>query len=68
MPMSPTVREKEPVIRQVFIGRGNDVIVQDALERKLYVIRKTASAAIQHLNLKHGKEYYVPSMSSRTVI
>ena len=68
MPMSPTVRQKEPIIRQVFIGRGNDVIVQDALERKLYVIRKTASAAIQHLNLKHSKEYYVPSMSSRTVI
>jgi glutamate synthase (NADPH) large chain len=68
MPMSPTVREKEPVIRQVFIGRGADVIVQDALERKLYVIRKTASAAIQGLKLKHSKEYYVPSMSSRTVI
>jgi glutamate synthase (NADPH/NADH) large chain/glutamate synthase (ferredoxin) len=68
MPMSPTVRLKEPVIRQVFVGRGADVIVQDALERKLYVIRKTASAAIQHLNLVHGKEYYVPSMSSRTVI
>jgi len=59
MPMSPAVREKEPVLRQVFIGRGNDVIVQDALERKLYVIRKTASAAIQNLKLKHSKEYYV---------
>jgi len=68
MPMSPTVREKEPILRQIFIGRGNDVIVQDALERKLYVIRKTASAAIQNLGLKHSKEYYVPSMSSRTVI
>ncbi len=68
MPMSPTVREKEPVLRQVFIGRGNDVIVQDALERKLYVIRKTASANIQNLKLKHSKEYYVPSMSSRTVV
>lgn len=68
MPMSPTVREKEPVLRQVFIGRGSDVIVQDALERKLYVIRKTASAAIQALQLKHSKEYYVPSMSSRTVV
>jgi hypothetical protein len=44
MPMSPTVRAKEPVIRQIFIGRGPDVIVPDALERKLYVIRKTASA------------------------
>ncbi|MBC7435986.1 MAG: glutamate synthase subunit alpha [Bdellovibrionales bacterium] len=68
MPMSPTVREKEPILRQIFIGRGNDVIVQDALERKLYVIRKTASAAIQNLHLKHSKEYYVPSMSSRTVV
>ncbi len=68
MPMSPTVRKKEPVIRQVFIGRGDDVIVQDALERKLYVIRKTASASIQSLRLKHSKEYYVPSMSSRTVV
>ncbi|MFO1263674.1 MAG: glutamate synthase-related protein [Rhodoferax sp.] len=68
MPMSPTVREKEPIQRQVFIGRGPDVIVQDALERKLYVIRKTASANIQALKLKHSKEYYVPSMSSRTVV
>jgi len=68
MPMSPTVRKKEPVLRQIFIGRGNDVIVQDALERKLYVIRKTASAAIQRLKLTHSKEYYVPSMSSRTVV
>jgi glutamate synthase (NADPH) large chain len=68
MPMSPTVREKEPVIRQIFIGRGPDVIVPDALERKLYVIRKTASAAIQKLNLTHSREYYVPSMSCRTII
>ena len=68
MPMSPTVREKEPILRQVFIGRGSDVIVQDALERKLYVIRKTASKAIGNLHLKHSKEYYVPSMSSRTVV
>ncbi len=68
MPMSPAVRAKEPVIRQIFIGRGDDVIVPDALERKLYVIRKTASAAIQKLELTHSREYYVPSMSCRTVI
>ena len=68
MPMSPTVRAKEPVIRQIFIGRGPDVIVPDALERKLYVIRKTASSAIQALKLTHSREYYVPSMSCRTII
>ncbi len=68
MPMSPTVRQKEPIIRQIFIGRGPDVIVPDALERKLYVIRKTASSAIQRLQLTHSHEYYVPSMSCRTII
>ena len=68
MPMSPAVREKEPVIRQIFIGRGTDVIVPDALERKLYVIRKTAAASIQRLQLTHSREYYVPSMSCRTII
>ncbi len=68
MPMSPFVKGKEPVIRQIFIGRGLDVMVTDAFERKLYVIRKMASHAIQALKLKHGKEYFVPSMSARTVV
>jgi glutamate synthase (NADPH/NADH) large chain len=57
----------EPVIQQVFIGRGKGVTVSDALERKLYIIRKEAGHAIQSLRLEHGKEYYVPSMSVRTL-
>ena len=68
MPMSPAVRDCEPVIRQLFIGRGADVMVPDALERKLYVIRKTASHAVQNMRLAHGKEYFVPSASVRTVV
>ena len=68
MPMSPAVRAREPVIRQVFIGRGAQVRVADALERQLYVIRKTASHAIRALGLCHGTEYFVPSMSTRTVV
>ncbi len=66
--MSDAVRASAPVMRQVFIGRGADILVPDALERKLYVIRKTASARITALALTHGAEYYVPSMSCRTVI
>src|SRR5689334_9350403 len=57
----------EPVIRQVFIGRGRRVTVTDALERKLYIIRKSSGHAIQALQLKHAKQFYVPSMSARTV-
>ncbi|HUH39492.1 MAG TPA: glutamate synthase-related protein, partial [Castellaniella sp.] len=68
MQMSPTVRACEPVIRQLFVGRGQDIMVPDALERKLYVIRKTASHAIQRMQLAHGQEYFVPSISVRTVV
>ncbi|HLF39603.1 MAG TPA: glutamate synthase subunit alpha, partial [Burkholderiales bacterium] len=57
----------EPVIRQVFVGRGKRITVTDALERKLYVIRKSAGHAIQALKLAHGKEFYVPTLSARTV-
>jgi glutamate synthase (NADPH) large chain len=57
----------EPVIRQVFVGRGKGVTVTDALERKLYIIRKSAGHAIRALKLAHGKEFYVPSMSARTL-
>ena len=67
MPMSPAVKAKEPVIRQVFIGRGRDVMVTDALERKLYVIRRRAANAIMALDLEHAKEFYMVSMSARTV-
>jgi len=66
--LGESVKKIEPVIRQVFVGRGAGVRVTDALERKLYIIRKAAAHAIQTLRLKHGKEYYVPSMSARTVL
>jgi glutamate synthase (NADPH) large chain len=65
--LAEPAKKLEPVIRQVFIGRGRGVTVTDALERKLYIIRKSSGHAIQALKLKHGKEFYVPSMSARTV-
>ncbi|MES2205556.1 MAG: glutamate synthase-related protein [Pseudomonadota bacterium] len=68
MPMSPTVKAKEPFIRQIFIGRGADIMVTDALERKLYVIRKSSSHAVKALNLLHGKEFFISSLSARTVV
>ena len=65
--LAEPARRIEPVIRQVFIGRGKGITVTDALERKLYVIRKSSGHAIQALKLAHGKEFYVPTMSARTV-
>jgi glutamate synthase (NADPH) large chain len=58
----------EPLIRQVFVARGGNQMSQDDLERKLYIIRKRSGHAIQALNLRHGKEFYVPSFSTRTIV
>jgi glutamate synthase (NADPH) large chain len=66
--LSKTTLDVEPVIRQVFIGRGNTAMSIDDLERKLYIIRKRSGHAIQALKLRHGKEFYVPSMSARTLV
>jgi glutamate synthase (NADPH/NADH) large chain len=66
--LGESVAALEPVIRQVFIRRGSGVTVTDALERKLYIIRKSAGHAIQALKLAHGKAFYVASMSARTVV
>ena len=66
--LSERTKEVEPVIRQVFIARGTNDVDQDALERKLYIIRKRSGHAIQALKLRHGKEFYVPSMSTRTLV
>lgn len=58
----------EPFIRQIFVARGAPEMTSDDLERKLYIIRKRSGHAIQGLNLLHGKEFYVPSFSSRTIV
>jgi glutamate synthase (NADPH/NADH) large chain len=67
MSMSPAVRATEPVIRQLFVGRGPDVMVTEALERKLYIARRRSANAIRALKFKHGHSYYVSSFSARTV-
>ena len=61
-----------PVIRQVIIGRGDNVDDQDAFERKLLSIRKQTQNPLEALGEKHGlpglKELYMPSLSTRTVV
>ena len=58
----------EPFIRQIFIGRGVDCPDQDAFERKLFVIRKQVENAVRDANLTHGHCFYVPSLSTRTLV
>ncbi len=58
----------EPFVRQMFIGRSADLADDLAFERKLFVIRRRAENAIRYAGLPGGEFFYVPSLSSRTLI
>lgn len=64
----PLARQSMPEIRQIFIGKGVDVQDQEALERKLYVIRKSVERAVRAAGLRDSESFYVPSLSSRTIV
>jgi glutamate synthase (NADPH/NADH) large chain len=66
--LGDTAKLVEPFIRQVFIGRSADCPDQDAFERKLFVIRKQVENAVRDLDLKNGHFFYVPSLSTRTLV
>ncbi len=66
--LGESVKAAEPVVRQVFIGRGRKSADAGHFERKLFVIRKTAEHAISSLPDRQGKGFYCPSLSSRTVV
>ena len=70
--LGATARSGEPVIRQVFIGRG-DALARDAdaharFERKLYVIRKRVNRSVEALSLGQEHLFYVASLSSNTIV
>ncbi|HWP22608.1 MAG TPA: glutamate synthase central domain-containing protein, partial [Candidatus Binatia bacterium] len=68
MYLGETAKQFEPFVRQVFIGRSPEVKEGLDFERKLYVIRRRAENAIRYAGLPGGDFFYIPSMSSRTLI
>ena len=62
-----TAREVEPVVRQVFIGRGKKV-ARDHFEWKLFVTRKRFGIEIGRLGLMEQAFCYVCSLSAKTLI
>ena len=63
-----SVLPTEPVIRQVFVGRGAKCADQAAFERKLFVIRKQIENRIRESALEGKQAFYFTSFSSRTVV
>jgi len=66
--LGETAKQVEPNIKQIFIGLSDDSTDQDAFERKLFVIRKQVENAVRDLNLDHGHTFYIPSLSTRTLV
>jgi len=61
-------RRGMPAIRQVFIARSADLVDVEALERKLYVIRKRAMTEAEKLGLFDPELFYFCSLSSLTLV
>ncbi len=69
--LGATALAVEPVFKQIFIARGPGADGADAhgrFERKLYVIRKRIENAVDALDLAEKKFFYIPSLSSNTLI
>ena len=59
-------REVEPMMRQLMVGATS--ADQNVFERKLFVIRKRIEHAVRALNLQDKATFYIPSLSSRTIV
>lgn len=57
-----------PWFIQIFIGRGEGVVTQEEFERKLYIIRKEAEKRIIPLSKEQSSDFYIASLSSKTIV
>ena len=58
-----------PLIRQFFIGRGETTQNNAQFERKMYIIRKVIENAVDaHPDLVDGDDFYISSLSSKTIV
>ena len=60
-------RATQPYIQQIFLGRTKG-ISEDQFERKLYVARKRIEREIAESEIEDSSFFYVPSLSSRTIV
>ncbi len=65
--VGPTSKSVEPRMEQVFV-QPKEPLERDALERRLYVLRKYATHHIQQTFPESRDHFYLPSFSYKTVI
>jgi glutamate synthase (ferredoxin) len=65
--IGPSALASRPLVKQIFIGRGERTTDQAMFERKLYVIRKLVTKGAKRGIHERGM-FYVCSLSSRTIV
>jgi glutamate synthase (NADPH) large chain len=66
--LGATAKAAQPVIRQVFVGRGAGCADEAAFERKLYVIRRLVEKKVSRSAIPGRTHFYVPSLSWKTIV
>jgi glutamate synthase (ferredoxin) len=67
--LGETARSEEPVVKQLFVGRGKDVTSEIEFERKLYIIRRRITKRVKYTAGVLGSSYfYISSLSCRTIV
>lgn len=57
-----------PWLIQIFIGKGDNIMNDEDFERKLYVIRKEAEKQIIPLSKAESGDFYIASLSAKTIV
>ncbi len=65
---APEIVASEPVHRQVFIGRGSNVVDDEDFERRLYILRKVISSRIYEETDGRDNGFYTVCLSARTIV
>jgi len=60
-------RGSQPYIQQIFVSRPAGMN-EDTFERKLYIVRKRAEAEVAESDIEDREIFYIPSLSSRTIV
>src|SRR5204863_7332512 len=66
--LGPTAKASQPIIRQVFIGRGKVLADEAAFERKLYVIRRLLETKVSRAAIPGRSYFYGSSLSHKTIV
>ena len=66
--LGESAKRSQPFIRQIFVGKGENIGDTAHFERKLFVIRRWAKEILTRADKNLAEQFYAASFSSRTIV